>query len=276
MKLDPRHAVRYRWLTPAALIFIAVVFGSRYARIPFLLALRALTALPLPSWFGQTVTVLIWPPFLGDFFFNLAFFSSLPVYLGLSLVGVVLGAAALVLARPRRPGRLALLLAQASILALPLVYTYRPAVTVDLTRTRAHVPTQPAPYAQVVKATQVAVELRRCDYSLLGWDDQDTLYGEEICSERHRYWSYYPLSETRLGTVNTVPPDLFRQAVEREQLLALGVGSRVPTDEALRLVVPEPGLTSRQGEWTAFVARHIYGPEDVVVVTGGIGSTDRP
>jgi hypothetical protein len=212
---------------------------------------------------------------LSDFFFNLAFFTSLPVYLGLSLVGIVFGGAALVLARPRRSGRMALLLAQASILALPLVYTYRPAVTVDPTRTRAHVPTQPGPYAQVVKATQVGVELRRCDYTLLGWDGRDVLYGEEICGTRHRYWEYWPMSPTRLRTVDTVPPDLFRQRVDREQLRALGVGSGIPQDEALRIVVGEPGLASRQGEWTAFVARHVYGPEDVVVLRGGPGSTDR-
>jgi hypothetical protein len=63
--------------------------------------------------------------------------------------------------------------------------------------------------------------------------------------------------------------------VNREQLRTLGVGSRVLHDEALCLVVREPGLTSRQSEWTAFVARHIYGPEDVVVVRGGPGTTDR-
>lgn len=136
-------------------------------------------------------------------------------------------------------------------------------------RANVHVPTQPGPYTGVVKSTQAGVELRPCDYILYGWDEHDTLYGEEICDERRRYWIYDPLSKTRLATVTTPPPDLFRQEVEREQLRALGVGSRVPTDEALRIVVREPGLASRQGEWTAFVARHIYGPEDVVVVARG-------
>jgi hypothetical protein len=55
------------------------------------------------------------------------------------------------------------------------------------------------PYARVVKATQVGVELRRCDYTLLGWDDQDTLYGEELCGERHRYSIYNPVSEPAWG-----------------------------------------------------------------------------
>jgi hypothetical protein len=217
------------------------------------------------------VTALIWPPLLADFFFNLAFFSSVPVYLGLSFVGIVLGAAALVLARPRRSGRLALLLAQASILALPLVHTYHPAVTVNASQVSVHLPTQPGPYARVVKATQASVELRRCAYKLLGWDERDALYGEEICGTRHRYWEYAPNSDTCLRTVAAVPSDLFRQEVNRQVLSTLGVRSRLPSpyDERLHIVVPEPGLTSGQGMWIAFVARHVYGPEDVVVVSGG-------
>lgn len=269
MKCDPRYAARFRWLTPAALIFIAVVFGNRYARIPYFLALRALTTLPLPPWLKQAVTSPFSLPLLGDYVFGLALFTSVPIYLSLSVAGIVLGVAALVFTRPCRSGRLALLLALASILALPLVSPYRPAVTVDPAQTSIHVPTQPGPYIGVVKQTQAGLEVRRCDYKLLGWDERDTLYGEEICGERHRYWVYHPISKTSLETVVTVPPDLFGHEVDREHLRTLGVGSSIPKDEALRIVVREPGLSSRRGGWTAFVARHLYGPEDVVVLQGG-------
>jgi hypothetical protein len=172
----------------------------------------------------------------------------------------------LALARPAKRERVLVLLGLGAVLAMPLVYTYEPAVVAHLDGGRVTVPTQSGPIAGVVKATQAGDEVRRCDYNLLGWGEQDELYGEESCGTQHRFWVYRPTSDRGLQTVSNVPTNLATEEVSREQLTALGVRSTVPHDERLRIVVREPGLRAREDGRVAFVARHVYGPEDVVVI----------
>lgn len=47
--------LRFRWLPPAALTFIAVFFGSQYVRSPLYLAFYVFMTLRLPSWLEQAV-----------------------------------------------------------------------------------------------------------------------------------------------------------------------------------------------------------------------------
>jgi len=261
-----QHQNRFGWLVTVSLVFIGIVFGSRYAKFPLALVGRTLESMPLKSWLSR----LLHRPVIG-FYVSLypidLLFTSLPVYLALSVTGLALVVAALVLARPGKLGRAVLLLGFLAVLALPFVTRYKPAVVVNPDRVQINVPTRPGPLNGVVKAMQVGAEVRRCGYKLLGWSEQDALYGEEICGMRHRFWVYWPISDRRLQTVSTIPTNFFQQEVSREQLLAAGIHSAVPQDEALRIVVREPGLASPEGWWYAFVARHVYGPEDVVIIT---------
>ena len=265
MMHEQQRPRRFQWLAPVSLIFIGIVFGSHYIMFPLALVARIMEKIPLQLWLKQ---LLRWP-FIGFYAALYAInllFTDLSAYLALSVIGLALALAALAFARPTQLGRVGLLLGLLAILAMPITRQYRSAVVTSSDSVHIDVPTQPGLLNGVVKAAQVGVEMRRCDYKLLGWSKQDALYGEETCGTHHRLWVYWPMSDSSLQAVSTVPTELLRQEISREELRAEGVRSGVPTDDALRIVVREPGLASQAGGWYAFVARHIYGPEDVVVI----------
>jgi len=260
---------RWRWLVPVALSFIGVIFGSRYIKFPVALLAQGVAAMPTPLWLSRRLRWL-WIGFFVLYPIELLF-TSLTVYLVLSAVGLVLGIATIAVARPRKLSLALLLLGLLAIAALPFVHRYRPAVTVEPGGAQLHVPTQPGRIAGVVKSARAGAEVRQCEYMLLGWSTESALYGEETCGTSHRTWVYWPMSDRRLQTVTVVPTDLLQQSVSREDLRAAGVRATIPHDERLRITVREPGLASpesgSQGSWWyAFVARHVYGPEDVVVI----------
>jgi len=260
---------RLGWLVPVSLIFIGVFFGSRYIRFPFALLAQSVDTMPTPLWLSRRLRWL-WLGFFLLYPIDLLF-TSLTVYLALSAVGLVLGIAAIAVARPGRLSLGFLLLGLLAIAALPLANRYRPAVTVDPGRAQLRVPTQPGRIAGVVKSAQAGAEVRQCEYKLLGWSKESALYGEETCGTRHRTWVYWPMSDQRLQTVTVVPTDLLQQSVSREDLRTEGVRATIPHDETLRISVRESGMASPENSsqtsaWYAFVARHVYGPEDVVVI----------
>lgn len=233
------------WLSAA---FIWLFFGSRYLHLLLYAVYQAVPQLePLLTRVFMILYPLDW------------LFTYLGIYTGLSVLGLVLVLIGMTWGRPGWMGRIALVGGLLAILALPAAYEYTPAVSVEPGYVM-RVPTDPGALAGVVKATQTGAEVRRCEYELLGWSrSEGALYGKEVCGERRLNWVYWPMSDHYERAVSTVPEDLVRQdAVE-----LVGVHSVYTLD----LVVREPVLTSPDGWWYAFIARHIYGPEDVVVVS---------
>lgn len=265
MTEETQSPKRHSWLVPAALVFVVVIFGSHYARFPLALAWRALASLSLVPWLDRAIERSLTATYFGLYPLHLLF-AGLPIYLALSALGLGLAIAALVLVRPTPVGRIALWLCILAVVGIPAARWYQPAVAVAGNQVVARVPTRPGPVGGVVKAVQAGTEVRRCEVTLLGWSEQDALYGKETCGPRERLWVYWPMSDRRLQTVETVPDDLTGEPVTRQQLVEAGVAARMPGDPDLRIVVREPGLASHEGGWIAFVARHLYGPEDVVVL----------
>lgn len=243
---------RRRWLVGLSVAFVWVFFGSRYLYFPLYLVHQAAPGSePLLRWLYMVLYLLDWP------------FTYLGVYVGLSVLGLALAVAALVWGRPGWPGRIALAVGLLGIIALPAVFRYEPAVDVDPGYVM-RVPTEPGLLAGVVKATQTGAEVRRCEYELLGWSGSEgALYGEEVCGGRTVSWAYWPASDDYVREVPTIPEDLVGEQVTELP----GVHSVLAGAESL--VVLQPVLRSPDGERHAFVARHIYGPEDVVVVSSG-------
>ena len=120
---------RWRWLVPASLSFIGVIFGSRYIKFPVALLAQGVAAMPTPLWLSRRLRWL-WIGFFVLYPIELLF-TSLTVYLVLSAVGLVLGIATIAVARPRKLSLALLLLGLLAIAALPFVHRYRPAVTVE-------------------------------------------------------------------------------------------------------------------------------------------------
>jgi hypothetical protein len=240
-----------RWFVWLSAAFIWLFFGSRY--LYFLLYL------------AHQVVPSFEPLLTGVFMILYPFdwlFTYLGIYIGLSVFGLVFGIIALAWGRPGWLGRVALAGGLLAILALPAVHRYQPAVDVESGYVM-RVPTEPGAIAGVVKATQAGVEVRRCEYELLGWSrSEGALYGEEVCGGRRRTWVYWPMSDHYDRTVSTVPDDLVREEVVE----VVGIESSY----LLSSVVRGPILRSPEGWWSAFIARHIYGPEDVVVVSASI------
>jgi hypothetical protein len=243
----------FRWLLLLAVAFSWLLFVSRYAYFPLYLLHRTIPGLE-SLLFG-----VYWVLFAGDLLF-----TQLWLYVGLSVVGLVLVIAAWVKAGSGRLGRVGLLVGLLAITAMPVVYRYQPAVWVE-SEYAAQVITQPGVLGGVVKRVQAGTEMRACEYELLGWSaSQGLLYGKEVCGQRSRIWAYEPPFDKRFHEEQSIPGDIAQEAVSQTSLE--GVHSTIPLDESLNLAVRGPILVSAEREWYAFVARHIYGPEDVVVV----------
>lgn len=135
-----------------------------------------------------------------------------------------------------------------------------------------HWPTRPAgAWAAITKSYQSFVETRTCEYTVLGWSVESTLYYQETCEDGDpQTWSYAPGSENEPRAVEASPPDLFQQAVPRRAILDwVRVPQVRPADaepSVRRLGVRVDGLASPDGRRVAVVVRHLYGPEDVLVL----------
>jgi hypothetical protein len=135
-----------------------------------------------------------------------------------------------------------------------------------------HWPTRPAgAWAAITKSYQSSVETRTCEYTVFGWSAEGTLYYQETCQDSGpQVWSYNPDSENEPRAVEASPPDLFQQAVPRRAILDwVRVPQVRPADaepSVRRLGVRVDGLASPSGRRVAVVVRHVYGPEDVLVL----------
>ena len=240
-----------RWFVWLSAAFIWLFFGSRYLRFLLYLVHQAVPSLePILTWGSMVLYPLDW------------LFTYLGIYTGFSVFGLLLGMTAMVWGRPGRQGRIMLVGGLLAILAMPAVYRYRPAVNVEPGFVM-RVPTEPGAIAGVVKSTQTGAEVRRCEYTLLGWSrSEGALYGEEVCGRRRLNWVYWPMSDHYERAVSIVADDLMREEVSE----LAGVHSVY----SLNNVVRGPVLRSSEGWWNAFIARHIYGPEDVVVVSASV------
>jgi hypothetical protein len=135
------------------------------------------------------------------------------------------------------------------------VVGYQPAV-VAAPDHEMHWPTQPGLWASVVKSYQRFFEIRPCEHTVLGWSAEA--------------WAYDPDEGTELRWVEAAPVDLLQEAIPRSSILEWVRSPRVRPADAEPMVrnlkVRVGGLASPEGRWVAVVVRHIYGPEDVIVL----------
>ncbi len=221
---------------------------------------------------------LMSPAILGvvfGMFHHSVFFSQPGRYLLACVAGAALLLATLLLARPGRIASILLGTTLLGVLAIPWVYGYRPAVS-PAPGYRMLVPTQPGLLDGVTKRAQQFAEVRPCSYSLIGWTPDDALYYREECEgAAPQLKAIWPGREDRPRVVEGTPPEASAgtkvQAAElvRSPAWVIGADGRlVESAEAerssIRLKLREGGLASAGGEWVALVARHIYGPEDVL------------
>ena len=174
---------------------------------------------------------------------------------------------------------LAILILPASIFMVPY-YQYYPAI-VAAPGYSLVVLTQPESYLEgASKRLRADLELGRpCKYSLIGWSEENVLLFEATCgaTTRTEIWCWTP--PDTLKQVKRVPSGLkaIREpvleyvrvrdwfALEKNQPLHT-TPPNVPEEDYRQLVVRLEGIISPNKRFVAFVAQHIYGPEDVIVI----------
>ncbi len=219
-------------------------------------AVYALRSLPDPVLTGTPTLALLWPPTVLTSAVSLFLFSRLGVYLAISVVG--LGVGILGLRRPRaRPVTWALtLLAVLSIVALPWSHRYQPAVGASAgVEVRTVNPV--GPLGGVARTFQAIAELQPAEYRLLGWHATD-LYYQEMTDTEWQTWRYEPDGDSAPTPVPGSPGPL-----DGERLSRLDAAERVGASPAL---LAEASYLSPDGQWLAVVSKHLYGPQDVLLL----------
>jgi hypothetical protein len=244
--------------------------------VAFALAIGGLVLAP----YYLMTAILPWLPISFDkvpvwystlFFYHLVsnlLFTHLIGYLAFSLLGISLVIAALLWARPHWLVSLLLVLTLLALVAFPWVSPYRPAL-VAAPGLAMREPTDPGWLGGVVKRAQVAAEIHPCNYILLGWSKDSTFYYQALCGdEPMQTWAVNPDREASGRMIPSAPLELFVEGAP------VTVGARVRA-EGVRPIAAEPStrqlnlrgsLLSPNGNWVALLARHVYGPEDVVIV----------
>ncbi len=217
-------------------------------------------------------------------------FSRMERYRALSLVALGLGLVALIWlitverrAALRRTRFWALLLALTAVVALPFLIPYEPAVRAAPGWTIRMVE-PPGLLDGFVRACQAGAEVRgECQYEPLGWADEGTLVYRKWCGGRFvvdlakpdSRWDpgvpgpplAYSVATGRITPFEGDPDSLYRQTCSPDRCVTPGL--------TVQADFPPPGyfsghfgdpLLSPDGRRVAFTARHVYGPEDLLVL----------
>lgn len=158
----------------------------------------------------------------------------------------------------------------ACAIAVLAVFSYQPAVVAAPGR-EMRWPTKPDLLGSVVKRFQATLDIRPCDLAILGWNLDGELFYQESCQGGpFQVWAYDPDQDRRPRPVAAAPANLVQETLPRSAVLErVRVPSVRPTDAepmVRNLEVRVDGLASPDGRWVAVVARHVYGPEDVIVL----------
>jgi hypothetical protein len=256
---------RRKLLAPLALFVAWLLFGPFYFLRALGLVWNALgitiSSPPVPLAYAQALFIL-------DYYPNVLF-SDLGRYLAASVLSLGLAAGAAVLDRPGRVGALLLALTLLGVATFPWLYRYQPALfaapgheLVVVTRTGL--------LDGMVKRAQLGAELVPCRYTLLGWGEAGDLYYQSDCGADSRLWTLAPDREAAPRAVAEAPAGLVAKESQSAVVGVVRYPSSDPSTEAnLRLAAirGKVGLPSPDGRRVALVSRHIYGPEDVLLVS---------
>ncbi len=248
----------------------ALVVGALSSWPLSILALLGLILRPLPGGPANPLAGIVTMPVAMWAFFASALVSDLRCYVALSGAGIALAAAALLFGPRRRVLVIAEALTLVATLALPWLWRYQAAV-VPAPGEVVLVATQPGAIEGVVKTAQGMGEQVPSTYEILGWNAGGVLYYRETvtATQATRTWAYRPGKGAHAQLV-VAPTGIVPTAESPRELLLERVRAQVYPQSAepntRPLHIREDGLASPDGRWAAVVAKHIYGPEDVIVI----------
>ena len=108
-----------------------------------------------------------------------------------------------------------------------------------------------------------------CQYTLLGWGKSAVLYYQEDCGEENiQVWRFDVANDSLPQSILHAPASL---ELDQDSLAINYVRSSTypPSSEepTRRLIFRRPWLLSPDARWVAAVARRVYGPEDIIIVS---------
>ncbi len=158
------------------------------------------------------------------------------------------------------------------LLGTPLLIRYRPAAEA-LPGVEMQIVERPGLLAGMVKSYQNMAEIRGCQYEPLGWVDEQTLLYRTWCGGGYSAegeWEPGTPSETRFYDVEsghsgtyTSDGEILRETCDPFRCVRPYL-SYTPQGYYAG-AYPEP-LLSPDGRWVAFTAKHVFGPEDLLVI----------
>ena len=127
------------------------------------------------------------------------------------------------------------------------------------------VPTQPPLLIRGVRLAQDFSETKACRYEIIGWDDAQQLYYKSSCGKQ--FWMTDTNGKTqKLASIPALPD---QNKVKHTEILdtALDRTNHSARFDTAELAIRGTGFYSLDGQHIAITARHIYGPEDVVILS---------
>ncbi len=252
--------------SPSVMAGLAGVVCLPFLSFYWLWLLRLLPDAAAANAPGWLVMGLYWP----FMFFAATLFSNAALYLLTTAVSVAVVVMAWLVGKPNRRLGGWLLILLIGVLAFPLAFRYRPALG-PAPGYRMRVATAPGFPGGIVKGAHNVIEETPCEYELLGWSADPQLYYRAVCGTETTVWRYAPAQSGRAVAV-TGPPSTVNDATLASSAVLKMV--RVPyirpqsaEPHTRPLLLEGPGRVSPDGEWIAAVTQHVYGTQDVIVLT---------
>ncbi len=172
----------------------------------------------------------------------------------------------------RRPRRILLLLGLALLIPSLCVFAgwvfrYQPALSAAPGYEMRFV-TQPSFWDNPGRVWQRIAEQRPCDYQILGWTVDSSLYYQAICGTESRVWRYGPdrVHEQSASAPSSLSRNTFSRTGVLDRVRADGVRPIEQEPVTRPLLLKSEGYVSPDGRWIAIVTQHLYGPQDIVVL----------
>ena len=248
--------------------------------LPFLVFWPSIGLSRLQYWLCPTASPA-WSLLYFPAFGTQLLFSKMVRYAVFSVVALGLSGAALAWLAIRLRGRawrsgwfylhaIALL----AVVTFPLTVRYRPAAE-PTPGVEMRMVEPPGFLESPVRACQAAAEMMGCQYEVLGWADERTLVYRRWCGGYHDVEGWHPGTpgeplayDLETGTVTPFGgglEGLFQERCLASHCVIPALQELHPGRHYLPGRYDAPTL-SPDGRWVAFVAQHIYGPEDLLVL----------
>ncbi len=148
------------------------------------------------------------------------------------------------------------------------VLTYRPALSPASSHEMLFV-TKPTFWENPIRVWEMITEQRPCEYQILGWDVDNRLYYQANCGSETQIWEYGSAQGHKVAA--TLPNELIQHSVSKDNVLDLVYADRVIPREYEQVTRPllleSKGYFSHDEQLIAIVTQHIYGPQDIIILT---------